>query len=128
MLAAYHAIFAEGDIDDIKSESNTWTRFLDRWPLHSRASETSSSPAISATIPQPIRTIGTGSTLNGTGASISNLYDYLVPFDLAATTEMIAPDEVIDVRSEAASQKTFFDTVSDHLRLVARFRIDPDHD
>jgi endonuclease/exonuclease/phosphatase (EEP) superfamily protein YafD len=35
---------------------------------------------------------------------------------------------VIDVRNLVASNKVFFDTVSDHLPLVARFRIDADDD
>jgi hypothetical protein len=66
--------------------------------------------------------------LNGTGALTSNLYDHLIAFDLSATMEMISPDEVLDVRNQAASNKSFFDTVSDHLPLVARFRIEADDD
>lgn len=136
VLAAYHAIFAEGDIDDVKGEVQhlgaVFTSMAAAQPGERDliiAGDFNLVPAdLAATIPQPVRTIGTGSTLNGTGALTSNLYDHLVAFDLAATTEMIAPDEIIDVRGEAASQKTFFDTVSDHLPLVARFRIDADDD
>ena len=136
LLAAYHAIFAEGDIDDIKGE----VQHLDAVFASMAAAQPGERDLIiagdfnlvpsdlAATIPQAVRTIGTGSTLNGTGALTSNLYDHLIAFDLTATTEMIAPDEVIDVRNRAASHKTFFDTVSDHLPLVARFRVAADDD
>ena len=136
ILAGYHAVFAEGDIDDIKDE----VRHLDKVFVSMGAAQPGERDLIvsgdfnlvpsdlRATIPQQGQTIGTGSTLNGGGGLTGNLYDHLVAFDLAATTEMIAPDQVIDVRNLAANNKAFFDTVSDHLPLVARFRVDADDD
>lgn len=136
LLAGYHAIFAEGDIDDITNEvrhlgevfaSMAATRQGERDLIIS--GDFNLVPGdLAMTISQAVRTIGTGSTLNGTGAVTANLYDHLVVFDLTATTEMIAPDEVLDVRHLASGNKVFFDTVSDHLPLVARFRIGADDD
>lgn len=134
LLAAYHATF--DDIGDIQSEVQNMDQVF--------ASMAAARPGerdllisgdfnlkptdLTATIAQQVRTIGTGSTIRIDGSLTNNLYDHLIAFDLAATTEMIAPDEVLDLRNLAASNKAFFNTVSDHLPLVARFRIDADDD
>jgi hypothetical protein len=136
VLAGYHAIFAEGDINDIQNE----VRHLDEVFASMSAAQPGERDLIisgdfnlvpsdlAAAITQQVHTIGTGSTLNGSGALTANLYDHMVAFDLGATAEMVTPGEVIDVRNLVASNKVFFDTVSDHLPLVARFRIDADDD
>jgi hypothetical protein len=41
---------------------------------------------------------------------------------------MIAPEEVLDVRGVASSNQLFFQTVSDHLPAIARFRVAADDD
>ncbi|HUF10889.1 MAG TPA: hypothetical protein VMO47_16335, partial [Rhodothermales bacterium] len=74
-------------------------------------------------IGREIPTVGTGSTLNGSGERTQNLYDHLIVNDSDATAEQIGSAEVIDVRAEAASNEVFFDTVSDHLPIVARFNL-----
>jgi hypothetical protein len=136
IFAAYHAIFAEGDIDDIKGEVQHLDEVFASMAA-ARAGERDLVIAgdynlvpsdLAATISQQVRTIGSGSTLNGSGTLTANLYDHLIVFDLTATSEMMGPEEIIDVRNAASSNKVFFDTVSDHLPLVARFRIDPDDD
>jgi len=85
-------------------------------------------PDLENALGRPIDTIGTGSTLNSNGAITNNLYDHLVIADLASTNERIGPATVLDVRSVAADPRTFFRTVSDHLPIVAKFRVGPDDD
>jgi hypothetical protein len=136
VLAAYHAVFAEGDVSDIQNEVEHIPEVF--------ASMAAAQPGerdliisgdfnlipsdLQASIPQLVRTVGTGSTLNSSGALTGNLYDHLIVFDLAATSEMIGPEEVLDVRSVAADNKTYFQTVSDHLPIVGRFRVVADDD
>ena len=50
-----------------------------------------------------------------------NLYDHLIISNPDDTGELIGTAEVIDIRNQAADNKTFFKTVSDHLPVVARF-------
>jgi ABC-type tungstate transport system permease subunit len=76
-----------------------------------------------------VTTQGTGSTLNSSGGRTSNLYDHILVHDKQATAEMIGAPEVVDVRSVAADDKAFYDTVSDHLPIVVRLRASgPDDD
>lgn len=136
LLAAYHAIWADGDISAIQEE----VQHLDEAFASMAAAQLGERDLLIAgdfnlvtsdlrtTISQDVRTFGTGSTLNGSGAVTNNLDDHLVAMDLTATTEMIAPEEVLDVRNVAASNKLFFQTVSDHLPIVARFRVVADDD
>jgi endonuclease/exonuclease/phosphatase family metal-dependent hydrolase len=41
---------------------------------------------------------------------------------------MIGPEEVLDVRNVAADPKAYFQTMSDHLPIAARFRVGADDD
>jgi hypothetical protein len=136
LLAAYHAVWADGDISDIQSEAS---RLGDVFAAMSAtrpgerdciiAGDFNLVPTdLQAVIPQLVQTVGTGSTLNSSGEVTGNLYDHLIIMDLAATTEMIAPEEVLDVRGVAATPRLFFQTVSDHLPAVARFRVTADDD
>ncbi len=67
------------------------------------------------------RTIGTGSTLNSKGGQTANLYDHLLVFDKHATSELVMDAKVLDVRNRVSSNKVFYQTVSDHLPIMARF-------
>jgi endonuclease/exonuclease/phosphatase family metal-dependent hydrolase len=75
------------------------------------------------------RTSGSGSTLNSSGGRTANLYDHLLVYDTDATAEMIGNAEVLDVRSKASSNASFYKTISDHLPIVVRMRSSgPDDD
>jgi len=137
LLAPYHATWSDGDIDDISSE----VAGLDAVLASMAAARPSEADLIilgdfnlvpsdlEATIGREIPTVGTGSTLNGSGERTENLYDHLLVNDSDATSEQIGSAEVIDVRFEAASNEIFFDTVSDHLPIIARFNVaGPDDD
>jgi hypothetical protein len=73
-------------------------------------------------------TVGTGSTLNSEGTLTTNLYDHLVVFEASATGELVQPAGVLDLRGMASSNRVFFQTVSDHLPIVGRFRVGVDDD
>lgn len=136
MLAAYHARWADGDILDIQSEVEHLEEVF-RSMQAVRPNERDlliigdfnlRPPDLENALGRPIDTIGTGSTLNSNGAITDNLYDHLVIADLASTSERIGPATVLDVRSVAADPRTFFRTVSDHLPILARFRVEVDDD
>lgn len=74
------------------------------------------------------RTEGVGSTLNDTGALTANLYDHLLVFDEAASTELVGNAQVLDVRAMVNSHAVFFRTVSDHLPIVVRLESSADDD
>ncbi|MFC1523661.1 SH3 domain-containing protein [Thermodesulfobacteriota bacterium] len=75
-----------------------------------------------------VNTQGTGSTLDD-GERTDNLYDHLLVYDEAATSEMIGDPEIIDIRNVATSNLVFFQTISDHLPIVVRMRSSgPDDD
>ncbi|MGE0465341.1 MAG: SH3 domain-containing protein [Steroidobacteraceae bacterium] len=136
LLAAYHARWADGDTVEIQDE----VRNLDDVFAAMGATRPGERDLLIAgdfnlvpvdlqeTVSRPISTVGTGSTLNSTGAVTSNVYDHLLVFDVTATHEQLEPARVLDVRHVAATNRTFFQTVSDHLPIVARFRIIPDDD
>ncbi len=67
-------------------------------------------------------TSGIGSTLDSKGGQTGNLYDHLLVRDVAATTELVRNARVLDVRGVVASHKEFYETVSDHLPIVATLR------
>jgi len=136
LLAAYHARWAEGDIEDIQNEVR---HVEDVFQSMSAArpgegdllviGDFNLVPSdLDAAISREVPTSGTGSTLNGSGERTGNLYDHLVVGDPAATTELVGSVEVLDVRGVAADNRTFFRTVSDHLPIMARFRVGPDDD
>jgi hypothetical protein len=136
LLAAYHARFAEGDILEIQDEVEHINQVIEDM-RSARPGEQDIliagdfnlvSSDLTDTLGRPVQTIGSGSTLNSSGSVTNNLYDHLVAFDHVATSELLAPEEVIDVRSTASSNQTFFQTVSDHLPIVARFRAAGDDD
>ncbi len=129
VLAAYHALWGGGDIDDISAEAMHLEEVFDSMEA-SQANEDDLFIAgdfnlvpsdLHNAINREIPTVGTGSTLNGSGERTSNLYDHLIVFDPNETTEQIGAAEVIDVRDAVVDDKTFFKTVSDHLPIVARF-------
>ena len=64
-----------------------------------------------------------GSTLNGSGERV-NIYDYILVHDADETSEMVRSPEIIDVRGIAENHRAFVDSVSDHLPVVALFRMD----
>lgn len=76
----------------------------------------------------PVLTVGSGSTLNTSGARTTNLYDHVLIFSQAATQELIGSPEVLDVRDVATSPAVFYQAVSDHLPIRAQFRSGPDDD
>ena len=129
MLAPYHATWAEGDIDDISVEgSNIGEVFISMQAAQAGETDLLISgdfnlvPSdLAAAINREIPTVGSGSTLNGSGDRTQNLYDHLIISDPDETGELIGTAEVIDVRDQSADNKTFFKTVSDHLPVVARF-------
>ena len=129
MLAPYHATWSEGDIDDISGEvaglDAVFSAMAAALPGETDLmilGDFNLVPSdLEDAIGREIATVGTGSTLNGSGERTQNLYDHLLVNDGDATSEQIGSAEVIDVRSEAATNKVFFDTVSDHLPIVARF-------
>lgn len=136
LLAAYHARWAEGDVSDIQGEvSRIPAVFSSMAALRPGerdlliAGDFNLRPTdLALAMPHFDATAGTGSTLNSAGDVTMNLYDHLVIFDQAATSELVQPATVLDLRSHAASNQVFFRTVSDHLPIVARFRIDVDDD
>ena len=67
-------------------------------------------------------TQGTGSTLNDQGERTNNLYDHFLILDQEATSEMIDNPEVLDVRGNAANDKMYVNTVSDHLPIFVKMR------
>jgi len=137
LVAPYHATWSDGDIDVISDEVEELDAVFDAMAA-SRPGERdllilgdfNLVPSdLAEAIGREIPTVGTGSTLNGSGERTQNLYDHLIVADRNATTEIIGTAEVIDVRAEAATHKVFFDTVSDHLPIVARFDANaPDDD
>jgi hypothetical protein len=76
----------------------------------------------------PVLTVGSGSTLNSKGERTTNLYDHVLIFSAAATKELEGSPEILDVRDVATSPAAFYQTVSDHLPIRARFRSGPDRD
>lgn len=130
LLAAYHATWSDGNEDEIVSEvshlKDVFTEMSHAVPgekdliivgdfnlipdiLHGAVSEAD-------------RTEGSGSTLNSNGGRSSNLYDHVLVYDEAATSEMIGNATVLDVLPKAATPKIFYQTVSDHLPIMVKMR------
>lgn len=136
LLAAYHARWADGDILDIHSEV-----------VHLPAVFASMSQALpgerdllvagdfnlrptdlAMVVTEADATVGSGSTLNSAGDITTNLYDHVLLLEPSATTELIQPATILDLRPLAQTRQAFFRTVSDHLPLIARFRVVADDD
>lgn len=137
VLAAYHARWSDGATDEIATEvshlDDVFTAMAASRPGEGDlivAGDFNLVPAdFEEATGRGIPISGTGSTLNNQGQRTENLYDHLVVFDLAATAEIVGVPEIIDVRSVASDLRTFFQTISDHLPIVARFRTEgPDDD
>ena len=73
-------------------------------------------------------TVPSPSTLNSEGGLGKNEYDHLLVRWLDESRELLGPAEVLDVRYYAGSRKDFFDTVSDHLPIRVRVRVDSTDD
>ena len=129
ILAAYHATWADGDEDIIAKEADQLSQVFAAM-RHARPSEAdlfvagdfNLTPEVLKEHSQAVdKTTGTGSTLNSSGARTANLYDHLLVFDSHATSELIVPAQVLDVRKKASTNKAFYKTASDHLPIVGRF-------
>jgi hypothetical protein len=136
MLAAYHARWAAGDREEIQDEVEHVTDVFRAAGL-ARPGEDDrllvgdfnlSTADLEVALGPQVRTLGAGTTLNSLGERTANLYDHLLLFDRAATSEMVGSPEVLDVREVAPSPRAFFGTVSDHLPVRALFRAGPDDD
>jgi hypothetical protein len=137
LLAGYHARCADGNKAEIKAEVD---HIDDVFAAMAAARQGEGDIIIAGDynlVPTDLRTVvavevttqGTGSTLNSSGKRTSNLYDHLLVHDRQKTSEMIGDPEVVDVRSAAADDKSFYDTVSDHLPVLVRVRASgPDDD
>jgi len=137
LLAPYHATWSDGDEDVIADEVEE----LDAVFTAMAAAQTGEAdllilgdfnlvPSVLAvTLSEADRTEGTGSTLNLTGERTANLYDHLLVHNETASAELVGNAAVIDARDSASSPKIFYQTVSDHLPIVAEWRITgPDDD
>jgi len=129
ILAAYHATWADGDEDIIVEEVDQLSQVFAAMK-HVRPSEADLFVAGDFNLTPEVlkehsqaadKTTGTGSTLNSSGARTANLYDHLLVFDSHATSELVMPAQVLDVRKKASTNKMFYKTVSDHLPIVGRF-------
>jgi hypothetical protein len=129
ILAAYHATWADGDEDIIVEEADQLSQVFAAMK-HARPSEADLFVAGDFNLTPEVlkehsqaadKTTGTGSTLNSSGARTANLYDHLLVFDGHATSELVMPAQVLDVRKKASTNKMFYKTVSDHLPIVGRF-------
>jgi hypothetical protein len=64
----------------------------------------------------------------GTEAMVREFAHHVLIFSQATTQELISSPEILDVRDVATSPAVFYQTVSDHLPIRARFRSGPDDD
>jgi len=136
MLGAYHARWADGDREAIQDEVEHVTEVfgaMGEARPHERdrilvGDFNLSTPDLEVALGPQVRTLGTGSTLNSLGERTANLYDHVLLFDRAATSEMVGSPEVLDVREVAPTPREYFRAVSDHLPVRALFRADGDDD
>lgn len=137
LLAAYHARWADGDVTLISTEAGR----LDEVFAGMQAARPGEKdlfiagdfnlvPAnLQPAVNLPVSTQGAGSTLNSQGQRTTNLYDHILVFDTAETSEAIGNPRVLDVLGVAASPREFFRTISDHLPVVVPLRATgPDDD
>jgi hypothetical protein len=134
MLAAYHATFTGGTTairNEVRNIPQVFDAMRQARPAerdHIIVGDFNLVPSnMQAALGSPVLTVGTASTLNSAG-EVANLYDHLLIFDQAATSELQANPEILDVRDLATSRPIFYQTVSDHLPIRARFRSGPDDD
>jgi hypothetical protein len=128
LVAAYRATWADGNEDEIVAEIEHLPRVFeamsDAMPGEKDLliiGDFNLVPEIlSDAVSKPDRTTGTGSILNSRGSRTQNLYDHLLVGDESATQELRGDAEVLDVVAEANTPKAFYETVSDHLPIVAK--------
>jgi len=137
LIAAYHARWADGKVSEISAEvghlGEVFAAMEAARPGERDIFIAGDFNLVPDDLQQVIavsdRTKGSGSTLNNQGERTNNLYDHFLVLDLEATSEMIDDPEVLDVRGVAANDKTYFNTVSDHLPIFVKMRCSgPDDD
>lgn len=137
LLGVYHARGEGADVDEIKEEVDRIDDVFAAMQASRQgerdiiiAGDFNLVPAhLQQVLDVLVKTRGSASTLDSTGELTDNLYDHLLILDEQATTEMIDPPTVIDVRSVALSPREFYRTCSDHLPAVIRLRASgPDDD
>lgn len=135
ILAAYHATFK--DTSSIKAEvrhlSEVFGSMAAAKPGEKDliiAGDFNLKPnELSAETGMQVVTVGTGSTLNTSGNRTANQYDHMLIYNFTATSEKITNPTLLDILSITSDGKEFYDTISDHLPIVANFRtIGPDDD
>ena len=135
ILGAYHAIFASGSISKIKQEVininlvfSFWeTEFPNEHDLLLMGDYNLVPSRLLEVVTANDFTVGSASTLH-LGELTSNLYDHILIQDLDATSEIPEEAIVLDLRSFASSNEDFFDTISDHLPIVANVECPDDDD
>lgn len=131
VLGVYHAVWGEGDEDDIRAEVGHIDTVFDAMAAADPGERDllivgdfnlTSSP-LQASTQAADRTDGTGSTLNSVGERTRNLYDHLLVKDATASQELMGNAQVLDVSDQAADPRTFYRKVSDHLPVVVRWNL-----
>lgn len=131
MLGVYHAVWGDGDEDEIRGEVEHIDVVFDTMAAANPNERDllivgdfnlTSSPLQASTQAED-RTEGTGSTLNSEGERTENLYDHLLVRDEAASQELMGNARVLEVSDRAADPRSFYRTVSDHLPVVARWNL-----
>jgi len=137
LLAPYHAVWDDGDeveiADEVEELEDVFASMEAARPgeedLLILGDFNLVPGSLAVTLSVADRTEGTGSTLNLSGERTGNLYDHLLVHDEAASVELVSNAKVIDVSDSAANPQIFYKTVSDHLPIVAEWRITgPDDD
>lgn len=137
LLAAYHATWSDGKVKKIQEEVSRISEVFASMQSARKGERDLFLIGDFNLIPQKLteaagirsRTKGNGSTLSSKGEITDNLYDHLLVWDEEASGELIGDAFVLDVREKASNPKVFFQTVSDHLPIKARFQCDgPDDD
>jgi len=136
LLGAYHARYGSGSAEDIAQEVMHVDALLRRvsslWPKEKDVlllgDFNLDSEQLARWVVAQDATSGTGSTLNQNGERSLNLLDHLLLPNPEHTHELIAPAEVLDLRTEAGSSRTYFLQLSDHLPIRALFRSESDDD
>jgi len=131
MLGAYHALH-EGSATKIQAEvkhiDQVFLQMMrdkkDEWDLFLMGDFNLRPKKLLPCTEARDYTTASPSTLNSKGELGGNEYDHTLVMWDDESTELLGPAEVLDVRYYAASRKEFFETVSDHLPIRVRVRID----
>jgi hypothetical protein len=130
MLAAYHARWADGHVNEISAEVGHLGEVFGAMGTARPGERDFIIVGDFNLVPENLRLVvtaairsqGSGSTLNSHGQRTTNLYDHMIVFDDGATSEMIGNAEVLDVRNVTTNNQEFFRTISDHLPIAVRLR------